>query len=129
VTGRQLLRRPMVFGIALLISLINTKQLNILLDCTVPPSKDSSISLRKDVMTNENVVREDYAWQKPYHDAVLETDNEKLKQSISYAEWIIDLRLNESSEMSADESKQIARILTALSILKTERIAGHSPGL
>jgi hypothetical protein len=80
-------------------------------------------------MTNEYVMREDYAWQKPHQDAVLETDNEKLKQSISYAEWVIDLRLNESGDISLDECKQIARTLTALSVLKTERIAGDLPGL
>ena len=74
-------------------------------------------------------MREDYAWQKPYHDAVLETDNEKLGQLISYTEWVITLRLNESGDISLHECKQIARTLTALSILKTERIAGHSPGL
>ena len=68
-------------------------------------------------------MREDYAWQKPYHDAVLETDNEKLGQLISYTEWVIDLRLNESREMSAHESDQLAQTLTALSVLKTEHIA------
>jgi hypothetical protein len=65
---------------------------------------------------------EDYFWQKPYHDAVLETDTEKLKQSISYAEWFIDLTLCEKREMSLDESDQIARALSALSRLRAERI-------
>ena len=67
-------------------------------------------------------MHEDYFWQKPYHDAVLETDTDRLKQSISYAEWIIDLRLNEKSEMSPDESNQIAQALSALSVLRAERI-------
>ena len=67
-------------------------------------------------------IRNDYAWQEPYQNAVLETDNEKLNQSISYAEWIIDLRLNESGDMSPDECKQIAQTLTALSFLRAERI-------
>ena len=82
-----------------------------------------------DERMTRDVLRNEYPWQQPYQNAVLETDNEKLKQSISYAEWIIDLRLNEGGEMSPDECKQIARTLTALSVLKTERIAGDSPGL
>jgi hypothetical protein len=64
----------------------------------------------------------EYPWQKPYHEAVLETDNEKLGQLIAYAEWVIDLRLNETREMLPREYDQIAQTLTGLSILKTERI-------
>ena len=65
---------------------------------------------------------ENYSWQKPYHDAVLETDTERLKQSISYAEWMIDLRLCEKRDMSRDESNQIAKALSALAVLRAERI-------
>ena len=46
---------------------------------------------------------EDYLGQKPYHDAVLETDSERLEQAIRYAEWIIDLRWTECHEMPAAE--------------------------
>jgi hypothetical protein len=46
---------------------------------------------------------EDYPGQKPYHDAVLETGNEKLEPAIRYAEWIFDLRWTESREMPAAE--------------------------
>ena len=67
-------------------------------------------------------MHEDYSWQKPYHDAVLETETERLKQSISYAEWMIDLRLCEKRDMSFDESDQIAKALSALAVLRAERI-------
>lgn len=69
---------------------------------------------------------EDYPWQKPYHDAVLETDNEKLRQLIAKAEQAIDSRLHNTEKLPSDEYDTIAQTLTALSILKTERITRES---
>ena len=63
-----------------------------------------------------------YFWQKPYYDAVLETDNEKLGHLINQTERAIDLRLDDISNVPLEERDEIARTLTALSTLKTERI-------
>jgi hypothetical protein len=66
---------------------------------------------------------QEYPWQKPYHDAVLETDNEKLGQLIIYIEHLIDARLSESCEIRPVEYEQMAQTLTGLSILKTDRMS------
>ena len=71
-------------------------------------------------------MREDYPWQKSYRDAVLETDNQKLQQLIARAEQAIDLRLHNVEKLPSEEYDVIAQALTALSILKTERITGQS---
>ena len=71
-------------------------------------------------------MREDYPWQKSYRDAVLETDNQKLQQLIARAEQAIDLRLHNVEKLPSEEYDVIAQTLTALSILKTERITGQS---
>jgi hypothetical protein len=79
--------------------------------------------LQEQVMINE------YPWEKPYYHAVLETDNEKLAQLILEADEAIHFRLNEITELPAHEFDRIAQTLTALSVLKTERIVRASTRL
>ena len=69
-----------------------------------------------------------YLWQKLYYDAVLETDTEKLGYLINQTERAIDLRLDDISRVPPDECDEIARTLTALSILKTERMRKTASG-
>jgi hypothetical protein len=67
-----------------------------------------------------------YAWQKPYNQAVLESDPAKQQQLIWQAEDAIQSRLHNSTELSIDEAVAIERTSNALSAMGTERIASQN---
>ena len=69
---------------------------------------------------------EDYIWQKPYNQAVLESDAAKLQQLIWQAEDAIQSRLNDSAELGIEEAVAIERTSNALSVMTTERNASQN---
>jgi len=69
---------------------------------------------------------EDYIWQKPYNQAVLESDAARQQQLIWQAEDAIQSRLNDSTELGIDEAVAIERTSNALSAMGTERTASQN---
>ena len=65
---------------------------------------------------------QEYPWQKPYHAAILETDYARLQVLVWQAEVDIEQRLNDGSEISAEEAFTMAQTTYALAVLAQERL-------
>jgi hypothetical protein len=59
-----------------------------------------------------------YAWQKLYEEAAVQTDFEKLPDSIAKAEEAIRLRLADNPLTESAEFRAIGETLAALAVLK-----------
>ncbi|HMI53008.1 MAG TPA: hypothetical protein VK525_15965 [Candidatus Saccharimonadales bacterium] len=65
---------------------------------------------------------QEYPWQKPYHQALLENDPAKLQRLIWQTEDAMQTRLKESTELRMDEAVQMEQASVILSSLALERI-------
>jgi len=65
---------------------------------------------------------QEYPWQKPYHQALLENDPAKLQRLIWQTEDAMQTRLKESTELRMDEAVQMEQASIILSSLSLERI-------
>ena len=65
---------------------------------------------------------QEYPWQKPYHQALLENDPAKLQRLIWQTEDAMQTRLMESTELKMDEAVQMEQASIILSTLSLERI-------
>jgi len=65
---------------------------------------------------------QEYPWQKPYRQALLENDPAKLQRLIWQTEDAMQTRLMESTELKMDEAVQMEQASIILSTLSLERI-------
>jgi hypothetical protein len=65
---------------------------------------------------------QEYPWQKPYQQALLENDPAKLQRLIWQTEDAMQTRLMESTELKMDEAVKMEQASIILSTLSLERI-------
>jgi hypothetical protein len=65
---------------------------------------------------------QEYPWQKPYHQALLESDPAKLQQLIWQTEEAMQSRLRDSADLKIEEAVQLEQASVSLSTLSQERI-------
>jgi hypothetical protein len=78
-------------------------------------------------------MKADYAWQEPYEDAILETDDGKLAKRLQVAKAGIDTRLQElqmDHQGTPEEQQAISDALKGLDVLRRElETRSHEMGL
>lgn len=68
-------------------------------------------------------MKKSYMWSRPYVDAILEADSQRLQERIRAAEWAIQERLSSSLPIDGAEQEAMTEARARLSLLKSKQMA------